>query len=141
MLSKQISELYIERGKTEKVLSTTEPKLSFVDFLDRAFLRRYGLKRIADQQLHIFIASIHKYKEANAKVNTFGRFCGLYNVLSNETLHVYLRFLLSVQVGLRSAPFAHQAPRTRPPHSFYARTHARTRACTRTYRQIGRAHV
>ena len=66
-LSRLISDLYAEKHRMT-VTGALKPEASLVDFIHQEFLRRFGLKHLADEHIHVFIASIEKNK-SNRKVS------------------------------------------------------------------------
>ena len=99
-LSALIGELYAQllmQGPTS-ASATVLPPLSL--HVQQDFLRRYGLKRRADEQLHLLIVSVKTYTASNRKVALFGRFTGLTSPLPHATFLFYLRLLSGVQAEL-----------------------------------------
>jgi len=94
ILSKLVSEIYKEKAALDKVMEGGEPTgKSLTEFVEQKYLRRYGLKKISDENMHFLVASIRLWKLPNRKIRTFGRFCGMYNVLDNDCLLFYLTFV------------------------------------------------
>ena len=94
ILSKLISEIYKEKAAFDHVMDGGEPSgKTLTEFVNQKYLRKFGLKKIADENMHWLIASIGKWRDGNRKVYNFGRFCGMYNVLSTDALLFYLTFI------------------------------------------------
>ena len=111
-LSALVGELYTQllmRGPASTSASTSAsasasasaaelPPLSL--HVQQDFLRRYSLKRRADEQLHLLIISVRSHAASNSKVALFGRFTGLASPLPHAAFLSYLRLLSGVEAEL-----------------------------------------
>ena len=94
LLSRLVSEIYTENSLVNKVMEEGEPTgKSLTEFVEQKYLRKFGIKKIADENMHWLIGSIRLWKKPNKKIYNFGRFCGMYNELSTETMLFYELFV------------------------------------------------
>ena len=94
VLSKLISEIYVEMSASEKANDGGElTARPLPEFIEHKYLRKFGLKKMSDENLRSLLASVREWSTANRKIATFGRFCGIDSPLSSECLRVYLAFL------------------------------------------------
>ena len=103
-LSALVGELYTQlltRGPASASASTSAAELPPLSLhVQQDFLRRFSLKRRADEQLHLLIVSVRAHTDTNSKIALFGRFAGLVSPLPHAAFLSYLRLLSGVEAEL-----------------------------------------
>ena len=77
-LCKEVNDVFNEKTEADKQDEDegqqTQP---MNDFLMELFLKRYGLRRLAELNLYVFIITIREYYQLNALAHTMARFMNL----------------------------------------------------------------
>lgn len=74
----------------------------FTTFLYEWYLNKYGLRRLAEQQITKMLTSITRYRKQSMCCCKFGQFLGMFDPLSADVFNVYLDFfsvILSLTQG------------------------------------------
>ena len=86
MLIRFIAYFYDEK------LKSTEKFESFGEFVFSALVKKYMMKRAAENRFHHLLSSCVKYQSIS-RVRVFGRFLGIYDSLDSHDLNFYLECL------------------------------------------------
>ena len=77
-LCKEINEIFNDKTEADRQDENEGQQTQAMnDFLMELFLKRYGLRRLAELNLYVFIITIREYYELNALVHTMARFMNL----------------------------------------------------------------
>lgn len=96
MLLKMISSFYEEA--LVRLKDDSEYEIEMAQFVYEQCLNKYGFKKAAEQKFTQIVGSCLKFKEC-LRIETFGRFMGLYDSLDSAALSIYLKGLEMIRAS------------------------------------------